>query len=275
MKNYSPKLVLCDVDGTLFDRKDTMQPGHEELQKMITEAEIPFTLASGRCLDNMKHLIDYLNIKIPVIVNNGTAILQNGEVLWEKQLCTADLREAVELADRMGMLVSFYGAVEERVYRHNNYVQSYIERFGKSYTYILGENEQADDKHWSKIKVQKILVIDPDKKGRIDEIIEKIKNIENKSIVKYDERSIDIMPRSCTKERGARILSQIMGISIEDVMAIGDNENDVEMIREVGIGVAVANGTDRLKTVADYVTAKSGVDGVAEAIGRFFCEKQK
>lgn len=275
MKNYMPRLVLCDVDGTLFDRKDTMQSGHKKLKQMIAESEIPFTLASGRCLDNMKYLINYLDIKLPVIVNNGTAVLQDGKVLWERQLCPSDFRDAVEMADRMGMLVSFYGAVEERIYRHNDYVQSYIERFGKSYTYLLEGNEQADDKYWNEIKVQKILIIDPDKKGRIDMIIEKIKNINNKSIVKYDERSIDIMPQSCTKVQGARIMSEIMGISMEDIMAIGDNENDIEMIREAGIGVAVSNGTDRLKRTADYVTVESGVDGVTEAIGRFFCKKQK
>ena len=271
----TPKLVLCDVDGTLFDRKDTMQPGHEKLQQMIAKSEIPFTLASGRCLDNMKFLIGYLDLKLPVIVNNGTAILQNGEVLWEEQLCAADFREAVELADEMGMFISFYGAVEERVYRHNDYVQSYIDRFGKSYTYILREKEQADDRMWSEFKIQKVLIIDPDKTGRIDEIIKKIKNTDDKSIVKYDERSMDVMPKSCTKEKGARLLAEIMKIPMENVMAIGDNENDIEMIREVGTGVAVANGTDRLKAVADYVSEKPGVDGVTEAIDKFFCKMQK
>lgn len=269
-KQNAPKLVLCDVDGTLFDRKDTMQPGHGKLQKILSSSKIPFTLASGRCLDNMKHLIEYLDIKLPVIVNNGTAILQDGKVLWEEKLCALDLREAVEMADRMGMFVSFYGAVEERVYRHNDYVQSYIDRFGKSYTYVLGENEQADDALWNALSVQKILIIDPDTTGRIDEIIGKIKNVEDKSIVKYDQRSIDVMPRSCTKEKGAQILSEIMGVPMKDIMAIGDNENDIEMIREVGIGAAVANGTNRLKNVADYVAESTGVDGVVEAIEKYF-----
>ena len=86
---------------------------------------------------------------------------------------------------------------------------------------------------------------------------------------------MDVMPKSCTKEKGARLLADILGVSMDEIMAIGDNANDIGMIREVGIGVAVANGTDSLKEVADYVADQPGVDGVTEAVDRFFCGMQK
>ena len=60
---------------------------------------------------------------------------------------------------------------------------------------------------------------------------------------------------------------------MEDIMAIGDNENDIGMIRSAGIGVAVGNATQALKEVADYVCEKEEAAGVAEAVERFFLSR--
>ncbi len=266
----TPKLVICDVDGTIFDRKDTVTEGLIHLRTIIKKHKIPFTLASGRCYTNLKNLSDYLGVDLPVIVNNGTGIMDENTLFWSASINQDDIKEAVEYADQCGMLISFCNAREEIIYRHNEYVQSYIERFQKSYQFC----HTAASKFrggWPDFEVQKLLIIDCQKPGRVDEVISKIKKRNDTlSIVRYDDRSIDVMPGGCGKRSGVERLSQMLGIKMEDIMAIGDNENDLEMLSAVGLGVAVQNATETLKRVADYVCHQDAAAGVAEAVGKAF-----
>ena len=75
-----PKLIISDIDGTIFDRKDTVTEGLIRLKTILEENRIPFTLASGRCYADMKYLIEFLDIRLPVIVNNGTGIMTEGRI---------------------------------------------------------------------------------------------------------------------------------------------------------------------------------------------------
>ncbi len=269
-----PKLIISDIDGTIFGREDTITEGLKRLRSLLKEYQVPFTLASGRCYEQMEALISYLDVSLPVIVNNGAGIMAGGRLDWGEEMDPEDLREAVQYADSCGMMVAFYGAETETVYRHNAYVQSYIDRFHKKYRYYLGTDETMDEEQWRRQNIQKLLVIDSRKPGRIDKVVEKIwKHTEGLSIVCYDDRSADIMPQSCSKEWGVRKAAGMLGIATEDIMAIGDNENDIGMIRSAGIGVAVGNATQALKEVADYVCEKEEAAGVAEAVERFFLSR--
>ena len=266
-----PKLIISDIDGTIFDRKDTVTEGLIRLKTILAENRIPFTLASGRCYADMKHLIEFLDVRLPVIVNNGTGIMTEGRMYWEAQIDLEEIREAVKYADACGMMVSLYEAEKEMVYRHNAYVQSYIDRFGKKYEYCTAPEKEMDEQQWKNMKIQKLLIIDPQKPGRIETVIDKIRETsKNLSIVQYDDRSIDVMPKSCSKRNGVAKLAEMLGIAMNDIMAIGDNENDHEMLKYVGLGIAVKNATDALKSVADYISEGEAAAGVAEAVEKFY-----
>ena len=202
-----PKLVVSDVDGTLFDRKDTITEGMERLKSLIRTCDIPFTLASGRCYAGLSWLVRYLDIKLPVIVNNGTGIMEKGRLLWSARINPENLREAVRYADSCGMFISLCDALEEKVYRHNPYVQSYIDRFGKRYSYLLPLDAELPDEEWERMDIQKLLVIDPRSPGRIDQVIGRLQGgSEALSIVRYDDRSMVVMPGGCSKMDGVRRL---------------------------------------------------------------------
>lgn len=83
------------------------------------------------------------------------------------------------------------------------------------------------------------------------------------------ENNLEINALGATKGQGLRRLADHLGLGIEETMACGDGENDLTMIQMAGIGVAMANGEEALKTLADYVTATNDEDGVAQAIERF------
>lgn len=268
------KLVISDVDGTIFDRKDTITDGLELLKEYIRDYKVPFSLASGRCYKDLKKLVEYLNLDLPVIVNNGGGIVQHGKVLWEKNLNRESVREAVEFADSCGMFVAIYDSLHEVVYRHNAYVQTYIDRFQKDYTYLLKPDEVLSDEKWSALTIQKILFIDPQKPGRIQAVIDKM-NLSGLAVVKYDSRSADVMSEGCDKQSAVERLSSMLKTALNEIAAIGDNENDIKMMKVVGQSCAVANATDSLKQKTAYVCQENGAAGVAEVVQRFYISRKK
>ena len=89
-------------------------------------------------------------------------------------------------------------------------------------------------------------------------------------VINKEYEYLDITPSKTNKSEALEILSKYLKISSSEVMAIGDNLNDIEMIQNSGIGVAVANAYDAVKQVANYTTANSVDDsGFAEAVYKY------
>ena len=90
------------------------------------------------------------------------------------------------------------------------------------------------------------------------------------SIIDKDYEYINITPININKNEALNVLSQQLKINKKDILAIGDNINDLEMIRDCGIGVAVNEALDNIKDVANYVTTSTTTDGAfAEAIDKY------
>ena len=80
---------------------------------------------------------------------------------------------------------------------------------------------------------------------------------------------MEVMRNGSTKGDAVRYLANYFGIDKEEVMCIGDSENDLSMIKYAGTGVAMGNASEDIKSVADYVTDTNVNDGVAKAINKF------
>ena len=81
--------------------------------------------------------------------------------------------------------------------------------------------------------------------------------------------NLEINAPGVNKGMGLIQLGRLLGIEREEIMACGDGNNDLMMLKEVGFGVAMANGADEVKEVADYITLSNEEDGVAAAIEKF------
>jgi len=260
-----PRLVISDVDGTLIDKTESLSPELRELSQVIRTNHIAFTLASGRSPQMVRDFIQLLDIQLPVVVNNGAAAVTQTETIWSDYIDPMCLKDAVLKANSMDMMIVMGDGKNELVYRYNEYVQRQMDQFGRyNHFYIPLENE------WPSLKIQKVLIIDPQKPGRIDSVIEMLSPYRDQiNAVRYDARSLDIMPRTASKGAALRRLAEHLQIDLCDVMAIGDAQNDIEMIHDAGIGVAVSNAAPELKNCADYVCTHKNVEGVLEAVRRF------
>lgn len=264
-----PKLIVSDVDGTLIDMHGNKCAGFDELVQLSRNFNLPLTLASGRCYENLVEFIVALGIDYPVLVRNGAGAVQAGQVLWTHQLETGPIREVVEYADALGMLVVIGDSLTEFGYRENAYARSFVERYQKKFPF-----HTLSDAEWDGLSIQKVLIVDPEVPGRINSVLDRLgSNISEVGYVCYDDRSVDIMPKACNKGNGLARLAQDYGIRLDEIMVIGDSFNDIEMVTMAGIGVAVANGVQELKDVADYVCTRKQAAGVVEAIEHFFLKK--
>lgn len=92
---------------------------------------------------------------------------------------------------------------------------------------------------------------------------------EKYEVIKTRNNLLEFMPKGITKAYGIELLARDLGITIDEVMAIGDEENDLPMIRYAGLGVAMANAVPLIKEAADVVTDSNEADGVATVIEKY------
>ena len=123
---------------------------------------------------------------------------------------------------------------------------------------------------WNDLTVQKVLIDDSGHSGRIEEVLALLaRHPQEIALVRYQGGTADIMPAGCSKGAALRQLAQLLDIPLAQVLAVGDHQNDLEMIEAAGLGVAVGNATPQLQAVADYVCEKSLCAGVVEVVERF------
>lgn len=265
MLKRRPSLIICDVDGTLIDPSEAITPYFDELEGLIRDCHLRFTLASGRCYEHLTHYINKLAIREPVIINNGGGARKGSLPLWDEFFEGEAVKNAILCADKMDMAIFMCGGDTELAYRHNAYIQRDIDLFGRYNRFYIPLASE-----WASLRFEKVMITDPQKPGRVDVILQELLPFEDVlNIYRYDDRHLDIVKKGVSKGGGIARLVEHLGLSLSEVMVIGDSLNDVEMLQEAGIGVAVGNAKPQLKQVADYVCQASHTAGVIEAVQKF------
>jgi len=109
---------------------------------------------------------------------------------------------------------------------------------------------------------------------RLDAFGEAAQSLNGLEIVYSSRRSIEIVPQGVSKGTGLRFLSDMLSLSPDQVMAIGDNFNDVPMFQFAGVSVAMKNAPDAVKEQTDFTVRSSEEGGVAEAINRLLEQRR-
>ena len=118
-------------------------------------------------------------------------------------------------------------------------------------------------------QIIKMVVASDDGIG-INELRNKIQNESNFSVVSsMFPNSFEVMPCGTSKGNGVKVLADKYNIPPEEIICVGDSENDISMIQYAGLGIAMGNATEEVKMAADYITDTNENEGVAKAIERF------
>ncbi len=270
------KLICSDIDGTLLNKNRELSNKTIEVIKDISP--IPFILISSRMPQAMLHLQEELDIKhLPIICYNGGFITNKNQVLQSTEI-DSDITKTLAIFCLEKQIHSslyhgfewFVPSMDYWAKRESNNTKVIPEVQAIEKTLIQWEAERKG--------AHKIMCMGQEEE--IDALATFIENNFNEQIIGYRSKPtyLEISPKSISKKTAIQSLLQLQypELSINNVMAFGDNYNDIDMLAAAGIGVAVENAIPEVLAVADVVTGSNKEDGVAlfleEVLVTIVCE---
>ena len=267
------KLVAIDMDGTLLNGKNEITIKTQEILKQATQKGVKIVLTTGRVLKSALHYSEYLSLDSFVIACNGGIIVdKNTNILFKKPIPKEKMLEIMKVGKEFSAYFHFYN---ENTFFTNRYVKEVDEYYssarGKFTGQDVGVELYTDDNEIlirDDLDIYKFLFIEPDNEKLI-RVREELSKIDGLSLSSSWGNNVEVMNNGVSKGRALALLAQELEISNENIMAIGDNENDLSMIDFAGMGLAMGNGNQLLKDSADYILPSNEEDGVAYAIQKF------
>lgn len=257
-------MVVTDIDGTIYNPLKGMTEGVKACIKNLTENGIHVVIATGRTFSSAKYMADLAGIKEPIVGYQGGLICDyDGNILDVKYLNAEIAREIINDFKKRDIHLNVY--VEDKLYVENDdkYIKDYIGDKGIDYFKV----DSFDELDFSKLN--KLLAIRYDCEF-IDNLISEVrKKYPQIYTVKSFDYFCEMANREATKGNAVKFLAKMYGLELGEVLAIGDQNNDIEMVETAGIGVAMGNGTEEIKKAADYVTDTVQNDGFVKAIDKF------
>lgn len=271
------KLLAIDMDGTLLnEEKHIDTPQKEAVQKAI-EAGIKVVLCTGRPLFGVLPVygeleLEKYNLDEYVILNNGCSLRKttNWELLDNKEITKEDVIYLDKL--RKGYNLDLTVSNDNDYFVVGDKANKYTIEDGKL-VYVDIKPISLEEATSRKHKFFKSMYLGE------EEEIQRFKN-DNENLLKdkYDAvlsqiHIFEMLPFGTNKAAALKELAEKLGIEREEIMTIGDGNNDVEMLEFAGIGVAMGNGTESAKKAANYVTDTNENHGVAKAIEKYILSK--
>ncbi|WP_315168244.1 HAD family hydrolase [Metaclostridioides mangenotii] len=264
------KLIVTDMDGTLLNREQEMTPKNREAIDFAIENGVSVALASGRMYDSAKQHIEYLNMDIPIIACNGSLIKSsNGTLIYSNNIDTELCLKAVEVLEKYNV---YYQCQHEDLLfckesDNKDSIYYKINEFMKTQTKVVIEDDLKDS--ILNNDILKFTIIEENNTSILPVIKEELETIEGLKITSSWENNIEIMSEGVDKGQAIKMLCEHLNIDRSEIMAFGDNYNDIEMLEYAGLGVAMGNSNDDIKEIADYVTDTNEESGFANAIFKF------
>lgn len=271
------KMIVTDLDETLLQANGDLSKVNELAIKQAIEAGILFVPNTGRQFDSIQPLLEQVGVKDQsnnyVISFNGGATVEN-------------YQNAVQILHPLDRVIA--NKVFHLGLSFPN-TSAHINALGKMFAYGIS----SDEKHYLETRgvffdelpepnmdligdrvVMKVIFnnADPDVRTQIHDAV--LAELPTELVATYSSnRYVEFNPAGVNKGTAMLELADKLGIAHDEVIAIGDNFNDLPMLQKAGLSVCVANGRDEIKAIADYVTENDNEHGaVAEVINKFIFE---
>lgn len=236
------KLIALDMDGTVLNDRSEVTI---ETQKWLAKAKqvgVTVMFATGRGIQSVRPYTQELGWTGPIVTVNGSEVWKTPNDLLVRHRMPADqiLRMRQIALDQD----TWYWAYDtERVHNRDNWTDTGIA-----------------EREWLKFG---FYTENADKLAKIRKELEAWDVFE---VTNSHPSNIELNPRGVNKASGIAEVCRLLGIGMEQVVAMGDSLNDIAAIRAAGLGIAMGNAQEEVKQVADDVTFTNGEDGVAAAI---------
>ncbi len=269
------KMLVIDINRTLLNPEGKITPATLASVHAAQQAGIVVTLATARRYSNTAKIASELGLLGPIILYDGALIIQHpqADILYSRPFNAQIAQQGVDLLVRHGIqpVVHPNDGLAEEVWTgpadlDNLWLDAYFAAYGdrmRRMPYAALCNGHPDP----------LRVVAFSAYEAIEEILPEVSALDcSWTTIKrgsYGSAELVMMDSGCTKASGVAALAESLHIPMQDVMAVGDNNNDIAMLQAVGWGVAMGQAPQQVKMAADTVTASNREDGAAQAIERY------
>lgn len=261
------KLIATDIDGTILKYNYEFNQEVKDCIKKLTQSGVKVVLVTGRMHEATKHIAEELGLDTPIVSYQGGLVKYNGETLYERNLDQKSAKEIVTWAKKNKVHLNLYMNDELYVEKDSPTIRRYIIQ-GISHFNIKSFDEINLE------KINKMLLINYEDENKVtmwkEYLQAKYKEVH---FIKSTPYYCEICHPEATKACAVNFLKEYWELESEEVMTIGDQNNDIDLLSAGGIKVAMGNATEELKAVADYTTDTVENNGFVKAVEKFVYTK--
>lgn len=266
------KMLVIDIDGTLLNPEGKITAYTRETILAARAEGLVVTLATGRRYGNTAPIAAELGIDCPLIMYDGALVLEHphASILHAQSLEAKIAQEVVGVLARAGMQPVVHPAfhLSEEIWtgpaeRDNVWIEAYFAAFP----------ERMRRKPYAALCVghaDPLRVVTFAEEEAILQLLPAVEALECSGTWirrgNYGSAELAVMRKGCSKASGVEALARTLNITMAEVMALGDNNNDVEMLAAAGWGVAMGQASEHVKAAADATTWSNAEEGAARAI---------
>ena len=262
------KLIVVDLDGTLLNSQNEMSARNEKaLVDAITKGAAVI-LATGKTFISAKAIVERLKLTTPGIYLQGLAVYKpDGTAVFQKALDPGISRQVVTFAEDRGFSMVAYSGARLLAKTLTPEVEQLATKYHEPMPEAIGPLQNILDD----MPVNKLLAIKAGDPKRVLALRWQLdKQLDGGGqLTQALPDMLEVLPPGVSKGATLAALLKQLSLQAENVLAIGDAENDLGMIELAGVGVAMGNAHAKLKAAANHIVADNDHDGVAEAIERF------
>lgn len=284
------KLVAIDLDGTMLNSYGIVTDKTKETIKKAQDKGVEVIIASGRPIDSIKTIAKEINSKNYFISGNGAILydIKNDEIIYENTLKKSKVLDIIKICEENSIYYNIY-TEKEILCKNLNYNVLYyhkenLNKDEQNKTHINIINDVYDYIANREEKIIKITICDQSK-TIFNSIMRKFKEIDEIEILEVSHMSrkiirqgteeipieyfyTEISAKNVDKWNAIQILADKIDVKKEEIITIGDNDNDTQMIKNAGMGVAMKECSKSVYENARFHTESNDEDGVAKALDK-------
>lgn len=265
------RLIALDLDETVLDRDSRLSTATRAAFGRAIGQGVEIVVATGRAVDTLpREIREFPGIRY-AITGNGAAVydLTTGEALVRHLVPEEAVEQILGLISGENATLEVF--LQGTAYAQADYIR-HPEQFmadPQTKAYVQATRNPVEDigafarAHRAELDSIDLVVADLDTKARLREKLEAVRGV---YITTSVPRLLEVSNEACGKHRGLQFLAERLGISQADTAAFGNADNDAEMLRWSGFGVAVGNASPGCKAAADHIAPPYWEDGVAQTL---------
>lgn len=244
------KIVFFDIDHTLLNKDKELPQDTVEAIQELKDSGVHVAIATGRPPYMFEHIAEELGIDTFVCIN-GSLVIHNGEIIRKQTFSKQDLQKLELSAMKHGHALSYF-AYEGSFTNQMNH--PYVLECFKDLKHSAPEFRPTS---WEEFDIYQALIYCTEEEENL------YKTLDAFHFVRWHQLSMDGLPLGSSKAKGIEALLEHLGFDPSEAVAFGDGLNDLEMLSYVGMGVAMGNAHEKLKSLANFVTRSVDDGGIA------------